>query len=81
MLRKIISNLNILILLTVFMIMGLIIGCGDVVWHKHADSCVRESHTPPFTRVINYSDPQLCERVLAPRETLPKRRVRFFYDL
>ena len=59
------------LLSTVFLV-GLVFelaGCSVIrpIWKNHGDSCISISENHPLKRVINYTDHDLCERKLAPR--------------
>ena len=58
-----------------------VLGCGGTVWKNHEDSCIRISEEPPLSRVINYSDHDLCGRKLSPRiAPNPKTRLQIEKD-
>ena len=40
-------------------------------WKPSGDSCITESEKPPLSRVVNYTDAHLCQRVPPPFKPVP----------
>lgn len=54
-----------------------IVGCNSSApqWTQAEESCIYESENPPLRRVVNYSNPDLCDRH-APEKVKRHQRLR-----
>lgn len=60
------------------MIVGMAGCASDRLWVEARESCIFESEMPPLRRVINYADPELCDRQTIVNKKKQKRLRELF---